>query len=58
MLTYEIQYQDAFGHHAEAIDAWDEQDAVAAFRLQHCGESLHMEDVILMGTSDLELAAA
>ena len=58
MSSYEIQYADQFGQHAEALDAWDDQDAAQNFRMNHRGERVQLVDVIRLGDADeLETAA-
>ena len=58
MSAYEVQYADAFGNHAIDVDAWDDQDAVHQFRLQHAGEDTVLIDVIRIGSvEEVEVAA-
>jgi hypothetical protein len=52
MPSFEIHYADAFGSHAEVVDAWDQQQAVQDFRLQHQGQEIRMTDVVYVGEAE------
>jgi len=52
MSSFEIQYVDPFGTHAEVVDAWDQEQAVQEFRLQHQGQQIHLLDVIYTGEAE------
>ena len=58
MSAFEIQYADEFGDHAEAVEGWDREDAVHNWKAQHSGDSVALQDVILLGNvEELEVAA-
>lgn len=52
MSVYEIEYADAFGHHAEAVDGWDQEHAVKSWRANHSGERVHLLDVSRIGSAE------
>ncbi|MCX7428807.1 MAG: hypothetical protein NTW96_24675 [Planctomycetia bacterium] len=52
MSSFEIQYVDPFGTHAEVVDAWDQEQAVQEFRLTHKGQKCHMTDVVYVGEAE------
>jgi len=52
MSVYEVYYADAYGSHAEALEAWDDQDAVHQFRADHRGEQVVLVDVVRIGETE------
>ena len=56
MSVFEIEYEDAHGRHAEAIEGWDREDAIHHWRAQHSGERVVLLDVSLVGSAE-EVAA-
>ncbi len=57
MSVFEVQYVDAAGTHADAVEAWDDQSAIQAWREQHRGECVQLVDISCAGTLDaLEVA--
>jgi hypothetical protein len=58
MSVYEIEYADEHGNHAEAVEGWDREDAIHAWRAQHSGERVRLLDAIRIGeVKDLEVVA-
>lgn len=58
METYEIMYWSAYDgcRHAEAVEGWDEDDAVSAFYGQHRGQMVDVLGVEYVGESELVFA--
>ena len=52
MYSYEFCYVDTLGQHAEVVDAYDQEQAVQEFRLQHQGELVHLTDINFVGYAE------
>jgi len=49
MSAFEIQYADDHGNHAEAVEGWDREDAIHAWRAQHSGQRVRLLDAVRIG---------
>lgn len=45
METYIFDYADQFGQHQEAVEAYDQEDAVQQWRRCHAGQRVHLFSV-------------
>lgn len=58
MCEYEIEYADRYGYHAEAVEAWDNENAVHVWAENHSGQRVHLLDVTPLGrVEELEVCA-